>query len=215
MKNKKMKTKLFISIALSAFTLASFVYAQSPSSTQIKIAQNNHEEHCPKGLPSPLFDAKKLKSHQVTWLVEKGLLMHADVTATSDASALPSLVETAITPQGIPFKVTQSGCEFVNEQLDIDLPIASLEKNGKFCNECLVRSLKSIAPYYVSDYGSLLTSAVDTLAHYLNTQKIRVKHDYIDPEGGEMAHAIRIESMQKIPAENIWRIRLMASVGPL
>lgn len=210
-----MKTLLLLSIGLFSITLPSMVTAQAPNANQIKIAQQNHNNNCPKDLPSALFNPQKLKNYQMRWQLEKGLIYTATQTTNSDQTALPDLVESAITPQNIAFKMTQSGCEFVNEQLEIDLPITAVEKNGKFCNECFIQSLKSLKPYFLEDRGGLFIGGLDTLNHDIKNQKIRVKHEYVDSEGGEMAHSITIDYMQKIPSENIWRIQLTVSIGPL
>ena len=210
-----MKTLLVVSCGLCSLAVSSLLYAQNPTPTQIKIAQTNHNKHCPKDLPSALFDAKKLKNYQIKWQVQKGLISSAQHGANSDQSALAHLVESANTAQNLSFKITQSGCEFVNEQLEINLPLSLVEKNGTFCNECLIQQLKSLKPYFLEDRGGLLMNSIETLNHYLQGQKIRIKHEYIDPEGGEMAHSITVDQMQKIPAQKIWRIQLTASIGPL
>lgn len=215
MKNKNMQKLNLLAISMVCMTLPTFSPAQTPTTTQIQIAQANHEQNCPKDLPSALFDAKKLRHYQSKWHLEKGLMISAGQSPQSEASALPWLIESAVTPQNVTFKMTQSGCEFVNEELVIDLPISSIEKNGKFCNECLIQNLKGLKPYFLEDRGGLFMNSVDTLNHAIKNQKIRVKYEYIDPEGGEMAHSIIINHMEKIPAQNIWRIQLTASIGPL
>ena len=210
-----MKKTVIFTTTLLCSSMPALAFAQTPTANQIRIAQANHHENCPKDLPSALFDEKKLKNYQIKWQVQKGLISSAEHAANSDQSALAHLVESAQTAQNISFKMTQSGCEFVNEELVIDLPISAIEKNGKFCNDCLIKSLKSLKPYFLEDRGGLFFGGVDTLNHYIKTQKIRVKHEYIDPEGDEMAHSITIDQMQKIPSENIWRIQLTVSIGPL
>jgi hypothetical protein len=213
--NKKMKKAVILTTTLLCSSMPALACAQTPTTNLVNIAQANHNQNCPKDLPSALFDTKKLIDYQIKWQVQQGLISSAEHASNSDQSALAHLVESAKTAQNISFKMTQSGCEFINEELVIDLPISTIEKNGKFCNDCLIKGLKGLKPYFLEDRGRLFFGGVDTLNHYIKTQKIRVKYAYIDPNGGEMAHSITIDQMQKIPSENIWRIQLTVSIGPL
>lgn len=199
-----MKKMMQIGLLLSLGLCTAPLYAAPNVSAQKAI--QNFNESCVRDLPQAILNTKTVQQYHFKYEI---------VPETLNSLPMPQAVETAHTDQKTAVKLIQSGCEFINVELIIDLPRTLAERNAKFCNSCAIQTIRKHKSYFKTDQSNFLMSGIDILEPHIKNTAIRLNHEYSDGSGEELSQTTTIKSLKKLPNQQGWQLHLITSVGPL
>lgn len=173
------------------------------SHSQYTKAKHNFETECVRGLAQPVLLKNKVQNH------------HFQIKNTTDEFPILYGLETAQLGNGQSIRLENIGCESYGFAIQLVLNASSVEKDQKFCQSCLIQSLRKISIYFQKEDQQFYLDGIKTLEQeYKKTKKI-IMNRGLQVQGTEEMPQIIIFNEVSKQKNGQYSIKFSNSVGPL
>lgn len=173
------------------------------SHSQYAKAKHNFETECVRGLAQPVLLKNKVQNH------------HFQIKNTTDEFPILYGLETAQLGNGQSIRLENIGCESYGFAIQLVLNASSVEKDQKFCQSCLIQSLRKISIYFQKEDQQFYLDGIKTLEQeYKKTKKI-IMNRGLQVQGAEEMPQIIIFNEVSKQKNGQYSIKFSNSVGPL
>ena len=173
------------------------------SHSQYAKAKHNFETECVRGLAQPILLKNKVQNH------------HFQIKNTTGEFPILYGLETAQLGNGQSIRLENIGCESYGFDIQLILNASSVEKDQKFCQSCLIQSLRKISIYFQKEDQQFYLDGIKTLEQeYKKTKKI-IMNRGLQVQGTEEMPQIIIFNEVSKQKNGQYSIRFSNSVGPL
>ena len=186
----------------TALLISSFLLANSANAapSELASAKKNHEENCTRGFPEAVLNPTNVWNHQFKTLASQGSIFGKETAALTDGQRIT---------------IQDQGCEWYSWKVTLILNAALVEKNKKFCDDCLMKELKHYSSVFKTDNKQFYTDSLKPLIKTVQQdKKLKVDHEYVVSSIYDMTHTTTLVELKKINPKQ-YTVELLFSNGPL
>lgn len=196
-----MKNHIYYALLCNCVFFSTPTYAED---TMLQKAKQNFDQNCVRSFPEAVLNPAKVQEYSFT----------LKNTADQNFPMIYSLEKAQLSNKQT-IKINDQGCEFYRWDMTFQLNAGNIEKDQKFCAECLYQQLKSFTLFFRTSSQDFYKDSLKTLQQQLKQKKTLKTGDFITQKGSdEMPSTLKIVAIQKQKNQQ-YLIHIIASVGPL
>ncbi|ONG41789.1 hypothetical protein BKE30_02835 [Alkanindiges hydrocarboniclasticus] len=188
-----MNTKIFLT------TLFGVWLSINPASAQpskLELAKKNFEDTCIRGFPEAVMNPLKVQQHTFKLLTSENFIYGKETAQLSDQQTI---------------SIKDQGCEWYSWEIELVINATLLEKNNKFCDQCLIKQLEQYSILFKPDNKEFYTDSIKPLIKRVQQQKkLKIGTAYdVDPDS-EISYTTTIDTLKKLDKQH-YKIGLIFS----